>query len=136
VEGNGLTNATVYLIDNMLGTITNLSESDYTFKSGKQTYDNRFTIQFESESILGTTSNEIVSVILYPNPTTGGLNISSEQNPITGITVYDVQGRNVAQTEVNAKRTFTIDVSQLEQGVYFVAVTTENGIITKRIIKK
>jgi uncharacterized lipoprotein YddW (UPF0748 family) len=136
IEGENLESATLYLIDNYTNEVTNLSEGAYSFKSNKGTFHNRFTLQFEKEPILGTPDNELETLFLFPNPTMGLLNIKSEQNPIIGIIVYDVQGRKVTEIAVNSERNYTIDISEFEAGVYFINITDENRTITKRVIKK
>ena len=69
---------------------------------------------------------------LYPNPTTGILNINSETT-ITQIEIYNQLGQLV----VSNKDQNTIDISSVDQGVYFVKVMDENGnISTKKVVKK
>lgn len=135
VDGNDLSNAIIYLIDNELGTITNLSETDYSFKSGKHTYDNRFTLQFESE-LLGSLDSAFEQIGFYPNPTSGKLTIASPETRIKDAVVYDISGRILQQYTFDNQDVVQIDLSFLHAAVYFVAVKTESGAITKRIIKK
>ena len=66
--------------------------------------------------------------ILYPNPTTGV--IKANGFAINSLIVYDNFGRKVKQY-TNLKNN-TIDISEFENGIYFIA--TEN--LDKRIIKK
>lgn len=67
-------------------------------------------------------------VALYPNPTTGILNILADG--LQEVSVLDINGRNV-MTFNNS----VIDMSDLANGVYFVRVITNNGISTQKIIK-
>ena len=70
---------------------------------------------------------------IYPNPVNDRLYIEAETE-VKEVVVYDVYGRQ--QTTVNGQQTSSIDISNLNSGVYFVKVVTENGETVKRIIKK
>ena len=134
-EGSEIETANIYLIDNLLGTITNLTQTDYSFKSDKQTYDNRFTLQFEAE-ILDVQDVLANSVAFYPNPTDDILNIMSPKAAINKVVVYDIAGRMIRELAFSAKNQLTVDLSQVDAAIYFVTVTTVRGAVTKRIIKK
>lgn len=70
------------------------------------------------------------STIMYPNPTTSQLNISSENN-IEKIEVYNQLGSLVYQST-----NLINDISVLVSGVYFVKITSAEGLVaTKKIIK-
>lgn len=74
--------------------------------------------------------NDITAqVALYPNPTTGVLNVLTEG--LQEVSVLDVNGRNVMTTSESV-----IDMTNLSNGVYFVRVITANGISTQKIVKK
>lgn len=74
------------------------------------------------------------SILVYPNPTASMLNIKCN-NAIKSIQIYDVHGR-LLQTQILDSQNASIDVSQKEAGVYFVKVTSENGVKVERIIKE
>ncbi|RLD28314.1 MAG: hypothetical protein DRI70_03670, partial [Bacteroidetes bacterium] len=135
IEGDNLDGATVYLIDNYTNEVTNLSAGAYGFKSNKGTFHNRFTLQFEGEAILGSFDNSLDAISVFPNPTKGVLNIISPNESITGVEVYDVRGRRLNDIPVNSRANHTIDISDLESSLYFITIITENGSITKRILK-
>jgi hypothetical protein len=68
---------------------------------------------------------------IYPNPTSGLVNISSNQ-PIANIDVFDVAGKLVYSIKNNSKQTNTeIDLSTLNNGIYFIHAATENGGVSK-----
>ena len=75
----------------------------------------------------GTTSvneNNIQSVSLYPNPAREQVSFTLESD--AQVSVFDVMGRKV--TEINAVAgEAQLNVSQLENGVYFVNVRYANG---------
>ncbi len=135
MEGSNLIEATVYLIDNYTGTITNLNDGDYSFSSGKGVFDGRFTVQFEG-AILDTEDAILETVSVFPNPTTNVLNIASPRTDINKVEVYDVRGRMVSSSEYNFSKAVQFDLSQLDAAMYFVTISTESGKVTKRVIKK
>ena len=135
IQGLHLGNATAYLIDSHTNTITNLSETNYTFESEKGIYDNRFTLQFTPELILGNTDVSLETIAVYPNPTQDILNIASPVSEVKQVMIYDVRGRLVV-TAGFSNKTVQLDLSELNSALYFVEITTQNGKVTKRITKQ
>ena len=76
------------------------------------------------------------SLNVYPNPVSDKLYIEAEVE-IEEVVVYDVYGRvqNLRNSETQKLRN-SIDVTDLNSGVYFVKVVTENGEAVKRFIRK
>ena len=73
-------------------------------------------------------------VTLFPNPTHGLLTISSK-DAITAFHVFDHLGRKVNQ--YNAILNNQIDLSHLEDGIYFVEIiSAERKVVQKLILKK
>lgn len=68
---------------------------------------------------------------LYPNPTSSIINIKTEKE-IKSIEIYSVLGNKILTSNQNS-----INVSNLQNGMYLINVNTIDGaIITKRFIKK
>ena len=66
---------------------------------------------------------------VYPNPTSGIVNIASAQK-VSAVRIIDLTGKSVVETNQTK-----IDVSTLNKGIYFVEVTLENGAkSTKRLL--
>ena len=136
IQGESLGISTVYLIDTQEDIITNLSEENYLFKSGKAKYDNRFILRFEPEEILGQDMNDENAIIVYPNPTKDIITINSPSYFIKDVEVYDVRGRRMSQSIEEKTNIFSINLAPLETSIYFVRITTEKGTVTKKIIKE
>ena len=79
--------------------------------------------------------NNELNCNIYPNPASDILTIATEAN-VEEIAIYDIYGRT---TTVYGLQTtdfvHSIDVADLETGVYFVNIKTENGNIVKRFVK-
>ena len=73
------------------------------------------------------------SLSIYPNPVNDRLYIEAETE-VEEVVVYDVYGRQ--QSTVNGQQTLSIDVANLNSGIYFVKVVTTEGEVVKRFIKK
>ena len=86
---------------------------------------------------LGENIEELASSVnIYPNPVSDKLYIETEAE-IEEVVVYDVYGRiqNLRNSETQKLRN-SIDVTDLNSGVYFIQIKTEEGNITKRFVKE
>ncbi len=111
--------------------------SDYKYDDVKiqfkGVYDYR-VIGIDDVSVEGQVGiNDInnVSINLYPNPTTGVINIENSDNSL--ITVFNILGEAVTIIE-NAPATTKIDISNQPVGAYFVKVESNNNVITKKVV--
>jgi hypothetical protein len=71
---------------------------------------------------------------VYPNPTGGELVVSTEYR-VESIEIFDLLGKLVFIVETGRAPSLQFDISHLPSGTYFVRIQTENGMITKKIIK-
>jgi len=69
----------------------------------------------------------------YPNPAKNELIIENCELRINQIEVVDLSGKIVNREQYNGK---CINVSALSQGIYFLKIETNNGIVTKKFIKE
>ncbi|MDN3723834.1 T9SS type A sorting domain-containing protein [Aequorivita sp. SDUM287046] len=89
-------------------------------------------IWFENKGPLSIEENTTNLFSIYPNPTTGLVNIQSVL-PISEITVYN----NLGQLLFTLEEKNQIDISTLHRGIYFVKIKSETGQIeTKKVVKK
>lgn len=76
---------------------------------------------------VGLNNIEIANFQIYPNPTTGTVNILSNQT-ISNISVFDVTGKLVySQTMTSKLKNTEIDLSALSSGLYFIHAQTLSG---------
>lgn len=86
-------------------------------------------------SVLPNQSFESAGFSVYPNPVNDSFTIQNGNNiTISGLTISDINGRTVKTLNVNAIEN-QINISDLNSGVYFLNITSENGSATKKIIK-
>jgi hypothetical protein len=67
---------------------------------------------------------------IYPNPAKDELTINS-QNKYTSYTIYNLLGSVMLSNSYSSK----IDIKQLPQGVYIIALKGENGVVQKMWVK-
>jgi hypothetical protein len=73
--------------------------------------------------------NEIEAVAVYPNPVKDQLTVNAEN--LQSVEVYNLVGQLVMTSSSSV-----IDMSDLNEGIYFVRVTAEGKTVTKRIVKQ
>ena len=135
LEGELLSQATVYLKDNLLNTLTNLSELDYTFIANQGHQTERFVIVFK-EHQLGINEIGLEAISLYPNPINNILNINSPLSEIKTIEIFDLRGRKIRSINNKNQHSCQIDMTSLKSAMYFIKISTDNGTITKRVLKE
>lgn len=78
--------------------------------------------------------NSIDGLSIYPNPVIGNvLNISSTSNSDMNVAIFDVLGKQVINTKVTNN---TVNVSNLNAGIYIVKVTENGKTATRKLVVK
>ncbi|MCL2302714.1 MAG: S8 family peptidase [Lentimicrobiaceae bacterium] len=73
------------------------------------------------------------NVSIVPNPTTGELKVVAGELKIDKIEVFDIVGKVVlSHLPINQK----IDISNLNNGIYFIRISTKQGEIVKKVVKQ
>ncbi|MHC1774854.1 MAG: serine hydrolase [Lentimicrobium sp.] len=80
------------------------------------------------EENIGLTSNSA-----YPNPVSGSLTIEIPEQ--TAIELTDMKGVLLKTFQVDGDKT-SINISDLSNGIYIIRVRTNDGLVTKKIIKQ
>jgi hypothetical protein len=92
---------------------------------------NFMLVRYKKPSGINENINSKNSINIYPNPSNGKLTINSNQD-IANINVFDITGKAVHNKEFTNKLNQTeIDLSALNNGIYFIAVQSSNGEISK-----
>lgn len=91
-------------------------------------------------SKLCVTTREFSKVTVFPNPVENRLNINLESVPEMNcrFVLYDITGKQIKEVEELSSKTISIDTSDLQKGVYFLAILNDKGMVqkTEKIIKK
>jgi preprotein translocase subunit SecG len=116
-----------------LSTMTGFKEFGITANNLKNQvwYDNLYVYR---SATTGVNDNAALNVSMYPNPTSGVLNISAE-NTIEDATIYNVLGTAVMSLDIN-NNSEAIDVSVLTSGIYLIKYTVGDAVGTAKFIKE
>lgn len=76
---------------------------------------------------------EDASVVVYPNPSTGIVNIKA-QSQISSVELFDAYGR-LLQMKVGELDDATLDVSSRAKGVYYLRIKTADGIKAEKLLR-
>jgi len=136
-EMNSMATVTAFAYENCKfinwtkGSVVVSTENPYHFTV---TEDIELKANFEYEDT-GVKTFENADIHIFPNPTTGELQVTSYELQITDIEIFDIYSRNLTpQTSYLIPHT-SLDISHLQTGIYFMKITTNKGITTKKIIK-
>lgn len=133
VDGLFSAGQTIYLKDNLLNTVTNLSAGNYSFASAIGTFNSRFEVLFQGALGVSNPTFSASSVVAFGQ--NGEIKINSGSTQMEAVRIYDLQGRLLAEKrQVNATET-KIQIAASNQ-VLLVEITAANGSkITKKIIQ-
>lgn len=85
---------------------------------------------------LGTEGYFASNFAVYPNPASSVLNISSKNtNPFNQVQLTDVNGRIVKSEKNTGVITTQINIADLNAGVYFLKVTSNQGSYSTKVVK-
>ena len=90
------------------------------------------TVLVTVESSVTVVDVDGASMVLYPNPTRGTIEITNLPARWTSLHVMNVAGREMLAMQPLATGSLQWDASDWPVGVYFVQVVGEEGILTKR----
>ncbi len=88
---------------------------------------------YENMTIIGIEENRQNSLKVYPNPTKGILFLSYNDETITRVLIVDILGKTVLQFNEDLDE---LNISNLQNGMYFLKATTQTGDLVQKIIKE
>ena len=95
----------------------------------------------EWDMLLGVNDLKKEAITVYPNPTTGVLNliqesINNEQLTINNIEIFDIYGKKHQVSNLKSQiSNQQINIAHLPAGIYFVKITTEVGSAIQKVVK-
>jgi len=110
-----------------------------------QPINNGFPILiWETDGTTAIEENPVNSTIkIYPNPTRGEIQVTSlvptteeSQLQVTSIEMFDVFGRNVDVKFPSFGGVRGGNIAHLPAGIYFIRIQTENGAVTRKVVKQ
>ncbi len=73
------------------------------------------------------------AIAVFPNPATDFINIQAKNSKLTKVVITNLLGQTVYQSEIKNTSEFRIETADFKSGIYLVNLSTDNGILTKRI---
>ena len=134
----------IYRETSLIDTTLNLYYNDENLSGRGYTYSVRPIYEDcnGATSTLDVAFNENVeemlvsNVTIYPNPANDKLYVETlTQTQTLTIEIYDVYGRQQVTKSLSHQGALVVDLTNLNSGIYFVKVVTENGNVVKRIVK-
>ncbi|WP_298157558.1 T9SS type A sorting domain-containing protein, partial [Flavobacterium sp.] len=83
---------------------------------------------------LGTNTAALNNLSIYPNPTRNLVNLSTN-GVAAKITVSDINGRLI-HSAASQTGEAQIDLSNVQAGIYLFTITTDYGVVNKKVIKE
>ncbi len=92
-------------------------------------------ITIENVTGLKSISDFRSNIEINPNPFSDFFAVSSESSSIKSIHLYNLLGELVSVQQGLRTNEITYSTDGLDRGIYFVAIETEEGIVTRKLIK-
>lgn len=86
----------------------------------------------EPDGYLSTSSNELAHVSVYPNPAEDMIAVKGLKHNAT-LSIVDAQGKTLSVTETEPGIA-SIDVAQLNAGIYFLHIASNNETTVQRVV--
>jgi len=133
--GKGGANTEVYL-DKNLGVFYNLGTwRIFTEDQSPMPENVVFDIAITPQEILGINENNLDIVLkVYPNPTQSIVSITSLNNSITQVVLFNILGQEVL-SKFGDFNEVQLDLSGQSKGTYILKIQTEIGLQTLKILK-
>ena len=71
---------------------------------------------------------------LYPNPTKNLINIQTQEHGAYSIEISSLKGQIIHRNEFTGA-SYQSDLSSLKNGIYFLRISSENQVSTRKIVK-
>ena len=134
-KDGALENQAIYIKDNVLDIVHDLTVSNYVFATVPGTFNDRFVLRYlPAEDLANPTFEEQISnVTIRKNDTT--LRVNSPYETIDEVLVYDIMGRLLFDKKDCNTNTFeTNTILNGEQTLIVKVRLTNGGVVTKKVL--
>ncbi|MBP0905577.1 hypothetical protein ACFSKN_10240 [Mariniflexile gromovii] len=137
IQGDFLSNNPIYIKDNLLNKMHDLTQSNYTFTSEVGEFNHRFEIRFSMLTL--TTENETLESTSLKIVELDNDNVqftTSNNLSIKAVQIFNILGKELYSFK-GKTHTETYKLSNLHHSVFIAKVTLSNGaVITKKGFKR
>lgn len=106
-------------------TVTNADDEEYTMTKEA----------FIAVSGVGVEDIENAGIECFPNPATDVINVKSV-NAIESIKIFNLNGQMMYVDHVVNNLTQSVNISNFDEGVYFIQIQTEKNLVTSKLVIK
>ncbi len=99
------------------------------------TYLASFNYYQNTDNSIGLEEQSLEATV-YPSPFTSKVTVETEATSDWSVSVFDLTGKRVHQAEYNAVDRIEMDLSGLPAGIYMMQLSSQEGVVTKRITKQ
>ncbi|MCD4734982.1 MAG: DUF5110 domain-containing protein, partial [Bacteroidales bacterium] len=94
--------------------------------------------EVEIDAITGIKKNELKSVKVYPNPSTGMIFVYAGHFTLSRIHIYDFLGKRMNDVQINlkSKQNAEIDLTGYPDGIYYLEIETVNGSVCRKVTRR
>ena len=92
----------------------------------------QYVAKFKNNYAIEDTEEPTIKI--YPNPADGSVTVESEN--MEYIQVFSILGKEKIVQTVSGKTSVNIDMSNLPAGLYYFRITTNDGFVTRKIVKR
>jgi predicted secreted protein len=89
-------------------------------------------VTVDTEIVISVEDNKLDYFTLYPNPTTGIVNILTNSSAIATLEVYNMTGKLIMTTDFT--KDYRLDLTDVNSGLYFIYLKTEDGVQVEKLI--
>jgi hypothetical protein len=133
VDGLFAQNQTIYLEDNMLNSVHNLSQSPYSFTSDTGTFKDRFVIRYTTAALGNPNFENNTNVVVAVQ--NGQIKIKSVSDQIRSVSIYDLLGREIIKKNNISENEVVFQHLNIKNQALIVKIKLENGqIVTQKVI--
>lgn len=118
-----------------IGTVYFKNLNGNLVKNFQMDFGSEIRYQFTTAYLLGVKNeiDETESIIIYPNPSTGTINIAlANASKPSVISIYDMNGKLIFEKNTEILQTESVNIST--KGIYLVKVNSGDKILTQRVI--
>ena len=89
----------------------------------------------DCEAVIGIEDFNNTIFTVFPNPAKNQININSNvNNGIAAVSMFDINGRQVMNLNVDLANTGIVNTSSLSTGVYVIKIETDNATHTQKLV--
>jgi len=88
--------------------------------------------------VLGNNDNQLIeNIAIYPNPTSNFITISTNENTISSIEIYNILGKEILKLNTTNSNQIEVNLSDLSSGIYLINIIDSSGKSTlKKVVKR